>query len=41
MANVKGVIVISGGSVEDGEKVIQAAEKAAQKIAKVKLTIYN
>lgn len=41
MANVKGVIIISGGSVEDSEKVIAAAEKAAKKIAKVKLTVYN
>lgn len=41
MAKVRGVIVIKGRSVEDVEKVIQAAEKAADKIAKVELAVFN
>ncbi len=41
MAKVRGVVVISGGSVEDVEKVIHAAEKATEKVTKVTLAIFN
>jgi hypothetical protein len=37
----KGVIVIEGGSIEEVEAVISAAEKAVGKLPKVSLTIYN
>lgn len=41
MANVKGVVVISGGTTENVEKVIEAAEKAAAKLPKTTVISFN